>query len=488
VKARSALGDRQSSVPTLSGRTSKSPRTVKPRPTLGDRQSSVPILSGRTSRSPRTVKPRPSLGYRQQSVPTLSGRMSRSPRTVKARPTLGHRQQSVPNLSERTSRTVPIAASRPPLGHKQQSVPDLSERTSRTVPIAESRPPLDNKQQSVPNLSERTSRTTPSAERSFPRAQRRASAASSLQAAPPTRRVQPEDSSTSMVVALAGQPSRSRRKIVRKVRRVLREKTEPVEFDLRSPCKETREEDEAVFKVKCPEFVSPTSSRRGIPRELEIPFPAEELVAPVTIKSPSAQDSHIDPMTPVPSSARSSPAMNHSGKRVVMVVADYRKSKDLKKTRSLRSFVAPVTPVASSARRPPTMHQSANRVDAVGNDRDSKFLSKTSTLRSFLVKSKKVMSNRCMRSGADGGFLPVSEENNQEDMQAAFFGFDDFNDLVSRNSSRNEVKTGLIIPPPPVWTQSEFHQSNPEMKVSLFDVGDSETDDGNCIGRNYLPL
>jgi hypothetical protein len=57
---------------------------------------------------------------------------------------------------------------------------------------------------------------------------------------------------------------------------------------------------------------------------------------------------------------------------------------------------------------------------------------------------------------------------------------------------RNEVKIDVMIPPPSVWTQSEFHQSNPEMKVPMFDFGDSDTDDGNCSGHNSsasdLPL
>jgi hypothetical protein len=138
-----------------------------------------------------------------------------------------------------------------------------------------------------------------------------------------------------------------------------------------------------------------------------------------------------------------------------------------------------LTPVPSSTRLLPTMHQSANRAMTVGNDRDSKVLGKTSSLRSLLVNGKKVVSNRCLRSGANGGFLPFSE-NNQDGMRASFFELDDFNDLASRN----EVDTSVMIPPPPIWAQSEFHES----EESLFDIGNSDTDDENCSGSDLRPL
>jgi hypothetical protein len=302
------------------------------------------------------------------------------------------------SLSGRTSRTVPTAEPRPPLGDRQ-SVPNRSQHaltlvtakdpTPVRIPTAAAPSPTHGEQQEMPQV---------------------ANQASSAEAESPTRHVQSRQSNMSMVVALAGQASPRRRKLVRKVRRVPRKKT-PEEFDLRSPCKEKREDDEAAFQVTVPEFVSPTSSKRSsnkretvkndIPKNivLGIPFPAEELVAPATVTSPLAQDSNIDPVTPVPSSARRRPAMNHS----------------------------------------------ANRVVAGANDRASKVLNKTSSVRSFFVKIEKVLSTRCMRG------------------------------VENQNAS------------PPVWMLT-----NPEMKAPLFEIGDSCTDDGDCSGRKSsesdLPL
>jgi hypothetical protein len=516
--SRPPLGDRQRSVASLSERTSRTTSSVKPTPTLGERQRSDPGLSERTSRTtPRAnVKPRPTLGDRQRSVPSLSEQTSGSSPSVKPRPTLGARQRSVPDLSERTSRTSPTpnVKPRPTLGARQRSVPDLNERTSRTPPTpnVKPRPTLGDRQRSVPNGIQREAETpvrTPAAPaRPFAnlgptRGKKQekllvAKHTSSASAASSTRHVQSEESGNSIVDTLVGEMPRRRNKIVRKIRRVPRKTTEPEEFDLRSPCKAVRDADEAAFQVKVPKFVSPASSQRSSKREivksdiplvLEIPFPNEEVVAPVAVKSPSVHDSHVDSVTPAPLSAGRRLSMNHSANKVVMVVANYRKSKDLKKARSLRSVVDPMTPVSSSTRRLPTMHQSARRAMA---DRDSKVLSKTSSLRSLLVNSKKVLSDRRLRSGADGGFVPYSEYNSQDDMRASFFGLDDFDDLASRKStdivSRNEVKTGLMIPPPPVWTQSEGHKR----KEPLLDIGYSDTDDDNCSGRNSnasdLPL
>lgn len=459
------------------------------------------------------------------AIQDVTGRRSRCTKKLLVSETEST-SQSVTSLGEQTSRTAPSVEpslnttlglraigvvtsveSHPFLDDREQSIPSLSEQTSRTVPSVEARPPLGDRQQSVPNRSQHAPtlaadnaptpvRSPAATARSFAtpgptrgKQQEKvlvAKHASSPRAAPPTRCVQSEESSTSMVVALAGQAPTKTRKIVRKVRMVPR-KTEPKEFDLRSPCKEECEDDEAAFQVKIPEFASPTSSKRSTKKErvrndipknlvMEIPFPAEELVAPVMVKLPSVQDTNNNSSVTLPSSAGRRPAKNQSANRVVMDAADYRENSDLKKTTSLRSFGDTVTPVPSSARRRLTMmHQSANKAMALGDDQGGKLLNQTSSVRSIFTKSKKVLSSRCMMSGANG-FLHVSETNQQEGMQASFFGLDDFNEV--------DTAAGMITPSP-FCAQSELHQSSPEMKVPLFDIRDSDVDDGNYSGRKF---